>query len=471
LCHFLFLSYRCLLILLVNLFRLGFFLRGAGTMSLGIDSIGSDTTISNIAGLSRSPDSSSVDPTGSVDPAAEFQRQMFLASERARAQTASVGQNAPQSHNASQFSNSATDANPRPPAAWQRYAGGDEPSDGPRYWPNNHDGSQATPKEPPATTPPEPAGKPPATLQSAGKAPPSRPGTGVSAGIAVAAAALGGPAAVGPHRLTTISNDFLAHQQPLTQNFGPSLQLQVYSDEQRGLDPNAKSGTEAKGNFFKVNSDGTTEKLPVDVQINEMWYPRSPGQPLDRDSLAFDPGQLESASRAAGLNLDELSAADREYLGLPKLATQAQQTPTNWGTGPLRAPARPLLNNENVLIDASHGLQSRLAGAGPFQNVTTGMRPDGATKYLWTVDERGVNIGLEKTPFPTPRGNIVHTNLSEKASIGGEAWFGPENSVTINAGSGRFGDGAGITPQQWDAAVKLWESLGYKVNPVPFGER
>jgi hypothetical protein len=94
-----------------------------------------------------------------------------------------------------------------------------------------------------------------------------------------------------------------------------------------------------------------------------------------------------------------------------------------------------------------------------------------ASKYLWTVDNRGVNIALEKTPFPTDRGNIVHTNLSSEAAIGGEAWFGPGNKVTINAGSGRFGDGAGITPQQWDAAIGLWESLGYDVNPIPFGSR
>jgi hypothetical protein len=129
-------------------------------------------------------------------------------------------------------------------------------------------------------------------------------------------------------------------------------------------------------------------------------------------------GHLESAARASGLNLDELRAADREWLGLPKAAAQApqtpprvpaaqaQQTPANWGTGPLRAPppSRPLEENEDILIDASRGLQSRLPGAGRFRNVTTGMRPDEAAKYLWTVDERGVNLALEKTPFPTPRG-------------------------------------------------------------------
>jgi uncharacterized Zn-binding protein involved in type VI secretion len=148
---------------------------------------------------------------------------------------------------------------------------------------------------------------------------------------------------------------------------------------------------------------------------------------------------------------------------------QSTEVSANWGIGPLRPSARPLLENEGVLIDASHGLQSRKSGL--FKDVMYGRHGDPETKYLWTVDNRGVNVALEKTPFPTPRGNIVHTNISSEAAIGGEAWFGPDKTVTINAGSGRFGDGAGITPQQWDATVKLWESLGYKVNPIPFGSR
>jgi hypothetical protein len=192
---------------------------------------------------------------------------------------------------------------------------------------------------------------------------------------------------------------------------------------------------------------------------------------LGRGLRAEGPPSINAAATRSSGRPPTKPPAQAPEAALAVPAEPAKQTPANWGTGPLRASARPLLENENVLIGASHGLQSRLPGAGPFQNVRTGTRPDQATKYLWTVDDRGVNIGLEKTPFPTPRGNIVHTNLSEKASIGGEAWFGPENSVTINAGSGRFGDNAGITPQQWDSAIKLWQSLGYRVNPVPFNER
>jgi len=136
----------------------------------------------------------------------------------------------------------------------------------------------------------------------------------------------------------------------------------------------------------------------------------------------------------------------------------------------LRPSARPILQNEGVLIDASQGLQSSKNNL--FNNVNLSTHSNTPlNRYLYTIDNRGVNIGWEATPFPTPRGNIVHSNLSSEAYIGGEAWFGPNNSVTINAGSGRFGDGAGIIESQWEAAVDFWENLGYNVTPVPFGQR
>jgi len=40
----------------------------------------------------------------------------------------------------------------------------------------------------------------------------------------------------------------------------------------------------------------------------------------------------------------------------------AERGLANWGTGRLRRPARALLANEGVLVDATHGLQSRTAG-------------------------------------------------------------------------------------------------------------
>ncbi|MDB4623591.1 CotH kinase family protein, partial [bacterium] len=81
------------------------------------------------------------------------------------------------------------------------------------------------------------------------------------------------------------------------------------------------------------------------------------------------------------------------------------------------------------------------------------------------------NLAQDKTPFPTPRGHVVHSNLSSKASLGGEAWFTSEDSVTINAKSGRFGAGAGMSRAEWDAAVRYWEGLGYKVKAIPGQDR
>lgn len=141
----------------------------------------------------------------------------------------------------------------------------------------------------------------------------------------------------------------------------------------------------------------------------------------------------------------------------------------NYGTGSLSGPARELLENEGVLIDETHGLQSRTTGR--FEGVICGEYGDREGKYLWTIDQRGINLARDLTPFPTPRGHVVHSNLSSTASLGGEAWFTSEDSVTINARSGRFGASTGMSRAEWDATIRFWESLGYNVNAIPGQDR
>lgn len=92
-------------------------------------------------------------------------------------------------------------------------------------------------------------------------------------------------------------------------------------------------------------------------------------------------------------------------------------------------------------------------------------------KYLWTIDNRGINVAREQTPFATKRGFIVHSNISSAASIGGEAWFTGPGEVTINAGSGRYGYNGGASGAQWLEAISYWRGLGYKVTRVPFKQR
>ena len=137
--------------------------------------------------------------------------------------------------------------------------------------------------------------------------------------------------------------------------------------------------------------------------------------------------------------------------------------------GELHASAKAVEANEDVPIGPEQGLQSRKQGL--FEHVKLGTHKDKATKYLWTIDDRGINCALESTPFPTPRGHITHTNISPLARFAGEAWFTGSREVTVNGHSGRYGDRAKATEAQYKAAVEFWERLGYKVKAIPFGQR
>lgn len=134
--------------------------------------------------------------------------------------------------------------------------------------------------------------------------------------------------------------------------------------------------------------------------------------------------------------------------------------------GPLVKPAIVPKPSEARLIASTEGLMSSRNSR--FSGVKTGSYGDRSTKYIWTIDQRGVNIVKEiggKTTYK-------HTNLSSSAAFGGEVWFKNSRTVVINSGSGRFGDGnPNVGRSNYQAAVKAWESLGYKVEAKPFRER
>lgn len=134
--------------------------------------------------------------------------------------------------------------------------------------------------------------------------------------------------------------------------------------------------------------------------------------------------------------------------------------------GPLRDPAIIPKAGEARLIGFSEGLMT--ARASKFSGVKLGTYGDRSAKYIWTIDQRGVNIVKELSNQITYK----HTNLSRKAAIGGEVWFKDSKTVVINSGSGRFGDGnVQVGKSTYMAAVKAWEALGYKVEAKPFRER
>lgn len=136
--------------------------------------------------------------------------------------------------------------------------------------------------------------------------------------------------------------------------------------------------------------------------------------------------------------------------------------------GNIRPPAIYPGVGESTLLNYTQGLGSRMFTR--FTNVIRGNVGEANSKYLWTIDERGINIALETTPPPvvqTRSGLIKHTNISTTAYSGGEVWFTGEKSVYIIPKSARFG-GSSMTTEQWNAAKTAWEKIGYKVEAADF---
>jgi hypothetical protein len=120
-----------------------------------------------------------------------------------------------------------------------------------------------------------------------------------------------------------------------------------------------------------------------------------------------------------------------------------------------------------------------------FNRLPLGTPGDRQTVLLWTADERGINFVPEQTSWPTSRPsalspdiNIVsHTNLSDGAYAGGEAWRTAPNQMTITSASGAYGhswqnpgtwaDGA----MRYEAVVQFLRDLGLDITSLPFGTR
>lgn len=213
--------------------------------------------------------------------------------------------------------------------------------------------------------------------------------------------------------------------------------------------------------FFQAEKVKNLAPTPFLITSTETQYKDSIYTP--NKGLGLTDVSLDVIPLATGLTTSIVGKALNGTIGKEVVQSAMEK----WGVGNLRDPARSIGQGEGILIDSSYGLQSKLPNNGGFNDVAIGTYKDSATQYLYTIDNRGINIALEKTEVA---GNSVikHTNISSQASMGGEVWFGPNNTVTINPYSGRFGVGQpdGVSPVKWDATIKLWESLGYKVQPI-----
>ena len=123
---------------------------------------------------------------------------------------------------------------------------------------------------------------------------------------------------------------------------------------------------------------------------------------------------------------------------------------------------------------------------GDFNQYRFGTRGEAETKLLWTIDDQGAHLVRERMPWDSTRKMPSHTNISDMAYFGGEAWRTGPNEVTINAASGAFGYNARhagtLTGEalesykvamqaRFDRAAEYFRELGFEVKVIPLTER
>jgi hypothetical protein len=87
--------------------------------------------------------------------------------------------------------------------------------------------------------------------------------------------------------------------------------------------------------------------------------------------------------------------------------------------------------------------------------------------HLWVFGEQSIPYILEHAPVAETLDSrrVKHTNLTggQRASCAGELWIDPtdDDKLYVNGCSGRYGP---QTPAQLDAAVEVFEQLGYQVE-------
>lgn len=123
---------------------------------------------------------------------------------------------------------------------------------------------------------------------------------------------------------------------------------------------------------------------------------------------------------------------------------------------------------------------------GDFNRFPLGTHGDFETKLLWTIDDQGAHFVPEDMVWDSTRKMPSHTNISDTAYFGGEAWRTGPNEITINAGSGAFGYNAreasklqgealeqyvAAAQARYDRAAAYFRELGFEVKQVPLTQR
>jgi len=155
-----------------------------------------------------------------------------------------------------------------------------------------------------------------------------------------------------------------------------------------------------------------------------------------------------------------------------------------WGPNrPLDIPPGEMITPENAPPNTRVTLPQgdiNTLPAGQPSDPATGFWGDSSTKLLWTIDEQGAQFVVEDTPWPSSGREIPsHTNLSQQAYAGGEAWRTGPDQLRISAASRAFGNNPrGLSPTlqvgaaaRYNAAVQFLIDLGLDVEALPFGLR
>lgn len=139
-----------------------------------------------------------------------------------------------------------------------------------------------------------------------------------------------------------------------------------------------------------------------------------------------------------------------------------------WGIGMLVFPEKtdPV---DDYDTDRALNVKSFLPGDKPPKKLFRNCYDIRAFKYLWTLDQKGLNICREMKPCASSRGIVLHSKISPMAVAGGEVWFSPkEDAAYINFCSGRY-------PLKNDNTIptlaKLWLNFFPKVYVVVPPER
>ena len=116
-------------------------------------------------------------------------------------------------------------------------------------------------------------------------------------------------------------------------------------------------------------------------------------------------------------------------------------------------------------LGPEHGI--RLLVQAPAIGISQGFPPrsrneEGANRYLWVIDSRGIPYILEAPIGVIGNALPKHTNLTGggAAYLGGEMWFKSDVSLYISGGSGRYPP---EDENQLEAVKQVFEAFDYEV--------